>query len=422
MHIDTDRIFIPANKPATRYLRIRIIAPSRKPSGDGRTPADVALVLDRSGSMAGTKIDMARRAVTHAIQLLRPEDHFGVVMYDHEVVTMVDRSSATAETKAFALGSVSMIDARGSTNLCAGWLRGAGLARPRPERSAVSRVLLLTDGLANQGVIDPETLVRNARQLRSEGVTTSTFGVGADFDEELLSRIATEGGGHFYFIEHPQQIPDFLTSEMGETLEVVAYEAELILTCDPGIEATVLNGLPVQARDGSLHVRLGSLVADQEITLIIGVVFKGPHAAGGSANVECRLSDRDHTLVAEPLVVSWQALSAEESARQPINPDVSWAVANAIADRARTAALKANRRGDLEASTSIIRAAIEDLKAMVADDARIAGLIDQLGREAAEFAEAMSPMAMKARHFASYSLAYSRAEGGTARRRPPSRT
>ena len=68
--------------------------------------------------------------------------------------------------------------------------------------------------------------------LRSEGVATSTFGVGADFDEELLSRIATEGGGHFYFIEQAQQIPDFFASELGETLEVVATDVVFEMTCD----------------------------------------------------------------------------------------------------------------------------------------------------------------------------------------------
>ena len=88
----------------------------------------------------------------------------------------------------------------------------------------MKRVLLLTDGLANQGVVDPGELAATAARLRTEGVTTSTFGVGADFDEELLARLATQGGGHFYFIEQARQIPDFFASELGEALEVTARD------------------------------------------------------------------------------------------------------------------------------------------------------------------------------------------------------
>ena len=141
-------------------------------------------------------------------------------------------------------------------------------------------MMLLTDGLANRGVVEPDELVATAKRLRSEGVATSTFGVGADFDEDLLSRIATEGGGHFYFIEKAQQIPDFFASELGETLEVVARDAVFEVACDPGVEAVVLNGFPAEQVDGRLRVQLGNLIADQEITLIVAVAFKGSQSRG----------------------------------------------------------------------------------------------------------------------------------------------
>ena len=139
----------------------------------------------------------------------------------------------------------------------------------------MAKVLLLTDGLANHGVIDRGARGHGRARLRREGVLTSTFGVGADFDEELLSTLATEGGGHFYFIEQAQQIPDFFASELGETLEVVARDAVFEVSCDPGVEAMVLNAFPMQHVDGRLRVQLGNLVADQEVTLIVAVAFKG---------------------------------------------------------------------------------------------------------------------------------------------------
>ncbi|MBA3343424.1 MAG: VWA domain-containing protein [Gemmatimonadaceae bacterium] len=88
-------------------------------------------------------------------------------------------------------------------------------------------MLLLTDGLANPGITDRDTLARHASELRQRGVSTSTFGVGVDFDERRLRDMAHEGGGNFYFLENALQIPDLITSELGEALEVVMPRAAL---------------------------------------------------------------------------------------------------------------------------------------------------------------------------------------------------
>ena len=85
------------------------------------------------------------------------------------------------------------------------------------------------------------------RRFARHGIATSTFGLGADFDETLLSRLATEGGGHFYFIESPRQIPDFLASELGETLDVVAPDAAFVVNGGPDVRIAILNDFPVEA-------------------------------------------------------------------------------------------------------------------------------------------------------------------------------
>ena len=118
-----------------------------------------------------------------------------------------------AEAKTLAEKRLRSLDARGSTDLAAGWQAGAGqfLGNPSSAQPAIvdadpARVLLLTDGLANAGETNPDTLAATAADLRRRGVVTSTFGVGADFDEQLMSRIASAGGGHFYFIEQAAQM------------------------------------------------------------------------------------------------------------------------------------------------------------------------------------------------------------------------
>ncbi|MFN8566275.1 MAG: VWA domain-containing protein [Kouleothrix sp.] len=110
--------------------------------------------------------------------------------------------------------------ARRWTDISGGWLTGCREVAAYQAVEGIHRALLLTDGLANRGIIDIEELAQYARELRRRGVATSTFGVGLDFNEQLLEALA-EQGGHFYYIERPEQIPTVFRRELGELLTVV---------------------------------------------------------------------------------------------------------------------------------------------------------------------------------------------------------
>jgi Ca-activated chloride channel family protein len=164
---------------------------------------------------------------------------------------------------------------RANTNLFGGWLAGAE-AIGDDARGRVKRVFLLTDGLANEGMTDHEEILHHVRELAVRGVATTTFGVGADFDEHLVARMAEAGDGHFYFIERPEQIPDFLHSELGELLTVVARQVRLsIVTAGPA-QVYNLNDLPLD--NGAF--RLGDMseggVIDLCFAIEIAPEFAGP--------------------------------------------------------------------------------------------------------------------------------------------------
>ena len=354
MNIQTDRALIPAGSASVRYLTVTITAPAR-PQRNERPALHVALVLDRSGSMAGRKIEMARKAVEHAVRLLNERDRLALVCYDTEIDTLLGATAATPEAKALALSRLRTIDPRGSTDLCGGWLRGAH-ELGTPEPNTINRVLLLSDGLANHGETNPDTLAHRAAELSAKGIATTTFGVGADFDERLMSRLATEGGGRFYFIEQPAQIPDFFTSEIGEALEVVARDARLVIAGDAGVEIGCLNEFSAETTSGGvdLHVRLGDLVSAQTLTVVIAVRCAA-QSEGDKAAVTLRLTDRDAALFPQPMVVEWRATDDATDAAQPVNNDVLIEVAQLLAARARAAALDANRRGDFNNATEILQ-------------------------------------------------------------------
>ena len=416
MHIQSDRAFIPSGTQATRFLSVTLSAPAAPargapgPARAARPGANVSLVLDRSGSMGGRKIELARQAVVHAIRLLNDGDRLGLVVYDHTVETLLECMPATKQAKTQALGALAAIDARGSTNLAEGWFTGARSLGGAVAPDRVSRVLLLTDGLANQGITDPDELKKAAARLRAEGVQTSTFGLGADFDEELLSSIASQGGGHFYFIEQPQQIPDLLASELGEVLEVVARDVVFEVRGGAGTSVVVLNPLPVDQADGVVRVRLGDFVSEQEVTLLLAVSCEA-RAEGEAAWVDCRVRDRDAVLHPEPMRVEWTAAPVEQDRSQPVNRDVVLAVARMLAEGARAQALAANRKGMFKEAGVALHDAAAQIDRLGGDDSAVQALARLLLDEEGTFARHMDPMERKMRHFASYQLAYSREEG-----------
>jgi Ca-activated chloride channel family protein len=410
LNIQTDRALMPAGTATLRYLTISITAPARARRTE-RPAVRVGLVLDRSGSMAGRKIEMARKAVGHAVQLLNARDHLAVVCYDNEVDTLLGATPASAEAKSLATKRLAAIDARGATDLCAGWLRGA------EELTRDGRVLLLSDGLTNQGELDHDRLAQHARDLRARGITTSTFGLGADFDETLMARLATEGGGHFYFVEQPAQIPDFFASELGETLDVVARDARLVIGGGPGIHVGCLNDFPIdRGATGEVQIRLGDLVSEQQLTVVVAIRATAGEA-GTDVVITARLTDRDQALFPKSMPIDWSVLEAADDAAQPVNIEVLIAVATLIAHRARAAALEANRRGDFALAERVVQAAAAEVRALAPGTPRPEAIAAELEAETDIFIAPLSALDHKSRHFAQHLASHSREATGKARRR-----
>jgi Mg-chelatase subunit ChlD len=176
-------------------LLVRVLAAAVGEAEAGRAaPLDVAFVLDRSGSMQGDKLDLAKEGVDLAVARLRDADRAALIVYDDEVDTVQPLAPATPRLKASLLLALHGVDSGGSTYLSGGWIAGCHqLAEATPvsnthaSATRIRRVILLTDGLANVGILEPGVLARHASELRRRGIATTTVGVGQDFDEGLLS-------------------------------------------------------------------------------------------------------------------------------------------------------------------------------------------------------------------------------------------
>ncbi len=422
----SDRRFIRSAHRSERFVLVELDAPAA-PQGPTRDPVNLAFVLDRSGSMSGQKIELAKRAIETAVERLLPTDRFAIVCYDDRIDVVVDGNNASREAKTNAIDRLRAIDARGSTDLGGGFLRGAEQvalaiagagANGANGGNGVNRVLLLTDGLANQGITDPGELTRHAGELRARGVTTTTFGVGEDFDEALLQSMADAGGGPFYFIGNAAQIQDLIASEVGELLQVVARNVVVEITAPENLELGTLSPYRIERHGSRHHVLLGDLVAEQRLEVVLRLRFEYG-TIGQQVGILVGVSDREGVLNlagVAPLGIGWEYADDPTNDVQERDRTVDRAVAKLFAARARQGVVHLNRRGDFDSARRELRGTAERIAGYAGRDPELRALVKELRDEEERWSAPMPEMARKVAHAqASYALR-SRAPDGRANR------
>jgi Ca-activated chloride channel homolog len=410
----TDRPLVRAAGQSVRYVLASFTAP--EPARTATRPAvNVSLVIDRSGSMGGQKIDLARSAVVQALRMLRSSDRFSVVSYDHEVEVIVPSTEASAEALKNATDRVGALQARGNTDLGGGWLKGCEQIAQHLDRDEIGRCLLLTDGLANQGIVDHGELTRHADALRQRGVSTSTFGVGADFDERLLEALSRAGGGHFYYVETAVQIPDYLTSELGEALEVVARDVAVTVRVSSGMNVDTLNRFRASREPDAFVVHLGDLTSRQEVSLVLRCGFPAGHDRA-TARAVVGVSDARQALAVEDAEVVWTFADHAANDGQARNVVVDRAVARLYAARAEEQALELNRSGRFEEAQRVLAATARRIREYAHDDRELLAILADLEGKDPLYASPMMVAELKAAHFGSTNAALMRTSQGKARR------
>lgn len=175
-------------------------------------PAAFCVVLDRSGSMNGPPLDKAKQAAKLAARNLRPEDNFSLVIFDTEAQVLIP--SQVAANKDALLRAIDGIRTGGNTNLTGGWSLGRDELKKTPDNVS-RRLLLLSDGKLNTGIVEPEAVKRVvAAGLESHGIRTSCLGFGDDYYEDLMTALAQATTGQFYDADAPEKLPAIFESEL----------------------------------------------------------------------------------------------------------------------------------------------------------------------------------------------------------------
>ncbi|MBI5473481.1 MAG: VWA domain-containing protein [Ignavibacteriae bacterium] len=254
----------------TVYLQISIKTSEMLRPDRARRPMNIAVVLDRSGSMADErKMDYAKSALSKLIDQLGSEDLFSLVVYD-DVVDVL-RSASRVGNKRDVKRLISDIYPRNSTNLGGGMMEGLQQAERNLGKAYVNRVILISDGLANQGITNPAELNSIARRYRNKSISLTTMGVGLDYNENLMIGLSESGGGNYYFIESPSQLAQIMNKELNSASAIVAQNATLDLTLGRGVR--VLDVIGCERPSNSYSIPVGDLYANEtrEFTVELSV-------------------------------------------------------------------------------------------------------------------------------------------------------
>jgi Ca-activated chloride channel homolog len=374
MQAALERLYLPEDRSTTAYLQVDLSA-AADPSAHRRVPVNAVLILDRSGSMRGVKIERARDAARSLVQALGAEDRLAIVEFSGDARVLVPSTPVSAEARARALAAIEAVEPGGGTNMSMAFDAAAPqLARGRAQGRA-DKVFLASDGQANEGIADRAGLLALARRDFA-AATLSSFGIGDDYDEDLMSALAAQAGGRARYIDSPQMLAGAFRDELSRAASLVAREVRVRVTGLQGASLERLFGYEPEA-DG--WVRLPDFAGGEERRVLVKLVIPAGRGLADIAAVELAFDDvrgarRGARTVAQATFTSDASLLA-------LAPTAA-AIAGARAEMAELAgqaarlqedSLRAEAKARIEAMSQIAKDTARTLPASAAEITHLAG-------------------------------------------------
>ena len=344
------------------YLSLSLHALVQERGAD-RTPVNIAIVLDRSGSMKGSRMHAAKRAARMALRQLGSQDVLSLVAYNHEVYTIHPASllldSSRLEER------INDLDAKGQTALYAGVQEGARQVREFFSSTRVNRVILLSDGLANVGPKSPRALAHLGQDLGEEGIPVTTIGLGLQYNEDLMSRLALSSDGNHAFAEKPSDLDRIFNAEFRDVLSVAAQDITIQINVHADFRPIRVLGRSARIEDNKIHLRLNQLYTNQEKYLIVELKPQGRADIGPADVADLDVGYLDlKSNARQRLNASIKAeISIDgERAKTSINKSVMTQVATQIATERNEKAVTLRDKGDVAGARQLLQDNVDYLQ------------------------------------------------------------
>ncbi len=263
------------------HVLVQVQGPAAPANLAQRPPYHLALVVDRSGSMSGQPLQEAVACARYMVDRLRGEDTAAIVAFDNRVQVLAASTPVRERQRLHA--ALDAIQEGGNTNLHGGWLAGAEAISGLADGVGLNRVILLSDGNANEGLTDVHAIAEQCAKLAAAGVTTSTYGLGGSFNEDLMVQMGVQGQGSHYYGQTAQDLFEPFDQEFSLLANLWARHTTLRLLPAPGVRVKMLNDyVALEPGEGEFRWRLPDVAYGSEAWALLEVTIAGPGIGAGA--------------------------------------------------------------------------------------------------------------------------------------------
>ncbi|MFL5355274.1 vWA domain-containing protein [Archangium sp.] len=309
----TSRLSHPYIIPGSSDLFVTVDLTGVEVPGSQRSPVNLAVVIDRSGSMSGYKLQQAKQAARHLVGLLGPEDRLAIVHYGSDVKSLPSLA-ATPANRERMLQYIEGIWDDGGTNIGAGLHAGRAHLETAKGNYRVNRIILMSDGQATEGITEDAGLTEVVKGIRAEGISVSAIGVGTDFNEDLMQGFAEYGAGAYGFLEDAGQLATLFQRDLQQAATSVARNVELSFTLPEGVMLGEVLGYRAHQEGRTVRVPLPDFSSGQVERVVAQLTVVGTKPGSAVDVTGLKLTYLD--LLKDAGVESAASLSAMVTERQ----------------------------------------------------------------------------------------------------------
>lgn len=346
--------YLLAEKQKKIYVKVGLTGWNNKETED-RIPINCAIVIDKSGSMSGQKIWQAKNAAVLALDLMNNEDIVSVVVYDTEVNVILPATKLT--NKKGIINKIQQINAGGSTAIYGGVRKGEDEIKKFISDNKVNRVVLLSDGLANVGPSYPEDFAELGSVLIKDGISVTTIGLGLDYNEDLLHKLADKSNGNHYFVQEPADLVKIFEKEFKTIFNVVIQEVSITIDCAPGVKPIRIMGRDANITGQHIETYINQLYQEQEKYLLFEATINPGKTTGdidiASINISCR-NAKEQLVINVERKISAKCTDSKKLVDQNEDREVFVDVILQIATDKNIEAMKVRDSGDIETAKELL--------------------------------------------------------------------